>query len=202
MTNKAIHLGAQEERPLETIRPYPNNPRNITDEAVSAVKESLERFGWQQPIVVDKDGVIVVGHTRYRAATELGMERVPVVVMEGSAEAVNAYRIADNRTSEFAQWDDSKLAVELREFDENLLSTYFPEVDLDLEIEQIEQGVGEVTQAEIDRAEEHLSAVAPKSEILRHTTDVECPSCSGVFQVLTKTLPGVNEKLLKELTGD
>lgn len=202
MTDKSIHLGAQEERPLEAIRPYPNNPRNITDEAVSAVKESLERFGWQQPIVVDKDGVIVVGHTRYRAATELGMERVPVVVMEGSAEAVNAYRIADNRTSEFAQWDDSKLAVELREFDENLLSTYFPEVDLDLEIEQIEQGVGEVTQAEIDRAEEHLSAVAPKAEILRHTTDVECPSCSGVFQVLTKTLPGVNEKLLKELTGD
>lgn len=201
MTDKAIRLGEQEERPIETIRPYPNNPRNITDEAVAAVKESLERFGWQQPIVVDKDGVIVVGHTRYRAATELGMGSVPVVVMEGTLDDINAYRIADNRTSEFAQWDDSKLAVELREFDETLLSSYFPEVDLDLEIEQIEEGVGEVTQAEIDQAEEHLNTVVPKAEILRHTTDVECPSCFEVFQVLTKTLPGVNEKLLKELTS-
>lgn len=202
MSNKSVDMSTVDFRSVEDVKPYPENPRIITKEAVEVVKESLERFGWHQPIVVDRDGFIVVGHTRFTAALELGLTEVPVRVMEGSAEQINAYRLADNRTSEFARWDDKKLAIELREFDEAMLESYFPEVDLDMEIEQIQAGLAEVTQAEVDQAEEHISTIPEKSAMVRHTTDVECPACLDHFQVQTKTLPGVTEKMMGELTRD
>lgn len=99
--------------PIGSIRPYDNNPRD-NSAAVGAVAESIERFGWQQPIVVDRDGVIVVGHTRYEAAKRLGLETVPVKVADGlSPEKVRAYRLADNKVGELATWDDGKLEAEL-----------------------------------------------------------------------------------------
>ena len=99
--------------PIGSIRPYDNNPRD-NSAAVGAVTESIERFGWQQPIVVDRDGVIVVGHTRYEAARRLGLETVPVKVADGlSPEKVRAYRLADNKVGELATWDDGKLEAEL-----------------------------------------------------------------------------------------
>jgi hypothetical protein len=114
-----------ENRKIETIAPYFNNPRN-NDSAVSAVIMSLQEFGWQQPIVVDKDGVIVVGHTRYKAAKILRMKTVPVVVMSGkSPEQIQAYRIADNRTGELADWDKDLLDIEIQDLSE---------VEFDLEL--------------------------------------------------------------------
>lgn len=99
--------------PIGSIRPYENNPRDNSG-AVDAVAESIERFGWQQPIVVDADGVIVVGHTRYEAAKRLGLSTVPVKVADGlSPERVRAYRLADNKVGELAKWDDGKLEAEL-----------------------------------------------------------------------------------------
>lgn len=99
--------------PIGSIRPYDNNPRD-NSAAVGAVAESIERFGWQQPIVVDSDGVIVVGHTRYEAARRLGLETVPVKVADGlSPEKVLAYRLVDNKVGELATWDDGKLEAEL-----------------------------------------------------------------------------------------
>lgn len=99
--------------PIGSISPYDNNPRD-NSAAVGAVAESIERFGWQQPIVVDPDGVIVVGHTRYEAAKRLGLETVPVKVADGlSPEKVRAYRLADNKVGELATWDDGKLEAEL-----------------------------------------------------------------------------------------
>lgn len=101
------------ERPIGEVRPYPGNPRR-NDGAVKAVAESIREFGFKQPIVVDADGVIVVGHTRYKAAQALGMEAVPVVVAADlTPEQCAAYRLADNRTGELALWDDDALAVEL-----------------------------------------------------------------------------------------
>ena len=82
-------------RPLAEIRPYEKNPR-VNDAAVDAVAESIRRFGFRQPIVIDADGLIVVGHTRWKAATSLGLERVPVhVATDLTPEQVRAYRIAD-----------------------------------------------------------------------------------------------------------
>lgn len=102
-----------QERPLDQVIPYEGNPR-VNDDAVPKVAESIREFGWQQPIVVDADGVIIAGHTRYKAAQELGLATVPVVVADGlTAEQAQAYRLADNKTAELADWDDSLLAEEL-----------------------------------------------------------------------------------------
>jgi ParB-like chromosome segregation protein Spo0J len=100
-------------RPLADVHPYPGNPR-LNDDAVDAVAESIRRFGFRQPIVVDAEGVVVAGHTRLKAAQKLGLEKVPVhVARDLSPEEVRAYRLADNATSERAEWDYELLPIEL-----------------------------------------------------------------------------------------
>ncbi|MCC7389832.1 MAG: ParB N-terminal domain-containing protein [Phycisphaerales bacterium] len=102
-----------EMRPTGQIRPYDGNPR-VNDKAVDAVAESIRRFGFRQAIVVDGEGVIVCGHTRWKAARRLGLDRVPVhVARDLTPEQVRAYRLADNKTGELAEWDPAKLALEL-----------------------------------------------------------------------------------------
>jgi DNA modification methylase len=114
-----------EMRPIGSIRPYEHNPR-VNDAAVDAVAASIREFGFRQPIVVDEDGVIIVGHTRYKAALKLGLEEVPVHVAVGLTPAqAKAYRLADNQTATLSQWDDDKLPLELAQlqqmdFDLNL----------------------------------------------------------------------------------
>ncbi len=101
------------EVPIGDVVPYEGNPRD-NEAAVPAVAESLREFGWRQPIVVDADMTVVCGHTRLKAARHLGMETVPVVVADDlTAEQVAAYRLADNRTAELAEWDAGLLALEL-----------------------------------------------------------------------------------------
>lgn len=102
-----------EVKSIDDIKPYENNPRN-NDDAVDAVANSIKEFGWQQPIVVDIGGVIIAGHTRYKAAQKLGLKTVPVVVAKDlSEEQVKAYRLADNKSGELATWDDELLEDEL-----------------------------------------------------------------------------------------
>jgi ParB-like chromosome segregation protein Spo0J len=102
-------------RPLAEIKPYEKNPR-MNDAAVDAVAESIRRFGFRQPIVVDGDGVIVCGHTRWKAAQKLGLEQVPVhVAKDLTPEQIRAYRIADNKTAELAEWNMELLPIELAE---------------------------------------------------------------------------------------
>ena len=97
---------------IDSIKPYPGNAR-INDQAVDAVAASLKEFGWQQPIVADTKGVIIVGHTRHKAAKKLGMAKVPVhVAKDLTAAQVRAYRLADNKSGELAEWDMDKLAIE------------------------------------------------------------------------------------------
>jgi DNA modification methylase len=99
--------------PTERVKPYFRNPR-VNDGAVDAVAASLKEFGWRQPIVVDTEGVIVVGHTRWKAARKLGLAQVPVhVATDLSPEQIQAYRIADNRTATIAEWDFDLLPLEL-----------------------------------------------------------------------------------------
>lgn len=99
--------------PLEELIPYENNPRK-NDEAVQKVAESIKEFGFKVPIIVDKDNVIVAGHTRLKAARELGLETVPVIKADDlTEEQVRAFRLADNKTAEFAEWDLEKLREEL-----------------------------------------------------------------------------------------
>ena len=100
---------------LSAIKPYENNPR-INEGAVKGVAKSIEAFGFRNPIIVDRDGVIVCGHTRYKAAKALDLKTVPVLVVDDlTDEQVRAYRLADNKTAEAAFWDDDLLAVELED---------------------------------------------------------------------------------------
>lgn len=102
-------------RKVSELRPYARNPR-ITDKAVDAVAASIVEFGFRQPIVVDSKGVIVCGHARYKAAKKLGLEKVPVhVAGDLSKTQITAYRIADNKTAELAEWDYDALAAEIAE---------------------------------------------------------------------------------------
>lgn len=102
-----------EMRPVGSIKPYEQNPR-VNDAGVDAVAASLKAYGWRQPVVVDEHDVIIVGHTRYKAALKLGMTEIPVHVAVGlTPEQARAYRIADNQTATLSQWDDGKLVEEL-----------------------------------------------------------------------------------------
>lgn len=101
------------EVPVSEVLPYHGNPRN-NDDAVEAVAASIREFGWQQPIVVDADMTVIVGHTRLKAAQRLGLATVPVhVASELTPEQVAAYRLADNKVGELATWDMNALALEL-----------------------------------------------------------------------------------------
>jgi len=100
--------------PIAEVKPYPGNPR-INDKAIAPVAASIKEFGFQQPIVVDKDNVVIVGHTRLLAAKQLGLKEVPVVVAANlTEEQSKAYRLADNRTNQNADWDWSLLGEEIR----------------------------------------------------------------------------------------
>jgi DNA modification methylase len=106
-----------EQWPLDKVIPYDQNPR-INDGAVEAVMASLQEFGFRQPIVVDEQGVIIVGHTRFKAAQRLGLIEVPVHVATDLTPAqIKAYRIADNQTGSIAEWDLELLPLELAELE-------------------------------------------------------------------------------------
>ena len=154
---------------IDRIKPYENNPRN-NDYAVDAVANSIKEFGWQQPIVVDNDRVIIAGHTRYRAAKQLKLKEVPIVVADKlTKEQVNAYRLADNKVGELANWDTKKLDDELQNlldqidmtdfgFDENIEFDPADDIDVDLETDDKDKKLIQVT----------------------------CPNCGEVFTVDNK----------------
>ena len=100
---------------IKDIIPYENNPR-FNDGAVEAVANSIKEFGFKQPLVLDKNKVIIAGHTRLKASKELGLKRVPCIIADDlNAEQVQAYRLADNKTGEIATWNWEELTAELEE---------------------------------------------------------------------------------------
>ena len=119
---------------IDRVIPYARNPRN-NDGAVAKLVASIKEYGFRQPIVVDEEMVIIAGHTRLKAAQQLGLKKVPIHIADGLSPAqVKAYRIADNRTAEEAEWDDDLLAIELGELldgDFDLELTGFDELELE-----------------------------------------------------------------------
>ena len=105
--------------------PYANNPRH-NDAAVEAVANSIKEFGFKVPIVIDANNVVVAGHTRLKAAEKLGLDKVPCIVADDlTPEQIKAFRVADNKTAELAEWDFEKLESELAELS-----------DLDVDMQQ------------------------------------------------------------------
>lgn len=123
-----------EYRDPATLTPYENNPRD-NDASVPRVKASIQEFHFQNPILVDPDGVVIAGHTRLKAALELGLAEVPVVVVDDlTPEQVRAYRLADNKAGEASEWLDVMLAEELAMIEGIDMSEFgfdVPEVDVD-----------------------------------------------------------------------
>lgn len=122
---------------LSKLKPYENNPR-INDDAVEYVAKSIQEFGFKVPIVVDKDNVIVSGHTRLKASEQLGLDKVPVIRADDLTEdQAKAFRIADNKVAEYSRWDVGKLNIELEDIDLDMGEFGF---DLDFEPIEIDDG--------------------------------------------------------------
>lgn len=120
-----------EKRNIDLVKPYWRNPRN-NEKSIELVKESIRQYGYNQPIVVDKDDIIVAGHTRYKALRQLGYEEVTVVVLDLPEDKAKQYRIADNKASEQSTWNDDLLMFELREIEElQDMSIFFQEGELE-----------------------------------------------------------------------
>ncbi len=125
------------EVPLSRIKPYLKNPRK-NDAAVSTVARSIREFGFNSPIILDAENVIVAGHTRFKAAQILGMATVPCVYPELTPEQARKYRIADNKAGELAEWDMDLLLEEIREMEAaDSLQPYFNDLDLAAELEKL-----------------------------------------------------------------
>lgn len=184
--------------PIEDLIPYENNPRRIPQDAIDAVATSIERYGWRQPIVVDKDMVIVVGHTRRLAAMKLGLTEVPVFVSNLPAAKIAEYRLVDNRTGEMSGWDHNALVMELREFETSLLEQFFPEIDMEIALVTAATAPSE---QELKWAEEKIGGVKEAAAASNHTTGVTCPSCAHHFNVKTRSLPGMDAKTIEEIPG-
>ena len=116
---------------LEDLKPYLNNPR-FNDDAVEQVANSIKEFGFKVPMVIDKDNVIVAGHTRYKASMELGLKEVPCIIADDlTEEQIKAFRLADNRVSEKADWNLELLSEELQDLDIDMSKYGFENFDID-----------------------------------------------------------------------
>lgn len=122
------------EKRLDELHPYEKNPRK-NEAAVQNVANSIKEFGFKVPIVIDKNGVIVTGHTRYLAAQELGLETVPTIMADDlTPKQIKAFRIADNKTAEKASWDEALLKEELKDILDDFDMTEFGFGDFELTI--------------------------------------------------------------------
>lgn len=123
---------------IDKIKPYENNPRN-NDEAVESVKASIKEFGFKVPIVIDRNNVIVTGHTRYKASKELGLEKIPCIKADDlTDDQIKAFRIADNKVSELATWDMDKLHIELEDIDLDMSAFGIELDDLETSVDEID----------------------------------------------------------------
>jgi len=150
------------------ILPYINNPRKLSN--IDKVASSIKEFGFQQPIVVDKNYVIIVGHTRFEAAKKLGLKEVPVQIAELSDIEAKAYRIADNKVAQDNYWDLDKLQIELDDIlknDYELLKTGFDPDELDNLLNRSSKVDNNIEDTEI--TDEDLKAKN------------KCPSCGYEF---------------------
>ena len=152
------------EKNINELVMYENNPRK-NDEAVKYVAESISQFGFKVPVIVDKDNVIVAGHTRVKAARKLKLQTVPCIVADDlTPEQIKAFRLADNKVAEKAGWDFSKLEIELDEI-----------TDIDM------QPLGfEVNDIDINHLFENADSDNEKEP---KTKTVTCPHCGLDFEI-------------------
>lgn len=169
--------------PIDEIKPYENNPRE-NDRAVPYVAESIKEFGFKNPVILSKDNVIVAGHTRIKAAKELGIEEIPCVYADDlTEEQIKAYRLADNKVSEIAEWNFGKLEEELADLEIDMSQFGWNEFELDM----LEKG--DITPAEYDEdiseyTENEEQYLTKKRVLITYDEEMESQLCEflGVEQ--------------------
>lgn len=178
---------------IKDLKPYENNPR-INTEAVDKVSASIAQFGFKVPLVIDADNVIVCGHTRYLAAQKLGIDELPCVVASDLTEdQIKAFRLADNKVSEFSKWDFDALERELNELslDMNSFGFDIPDNALD-EVPDV---------LDLPRKEPSNTTNAPQIKFngrVIYLTDIENERLSKFFDAYTDK-KGVSYGLVAEL---
>lgn len=169
------------EKKIDELVPYENNPRRNAL-AVEPVANSIQRFKFRNPILIDKNNVIIAGHTRLLAAKKLGLEKVPCITIDDlTPDEVKAYRIADNKTGEFSTWDDSKLQSELKELSDlgfgDIEAMGFNEIERMLVIDD-EEEVGEYTQEPLPdkKTFAEYEAHADEESLMAYNVIIACMS--------------------------
>ena len=161
------------EKKLCDIKPYEKNPRN-NDNAVEQVANSIKQFGFRVPVVIDNDNVIVCGHTRYKASKKLGLETVPCVVADDlTEEQIKAYRLADNKVSELAEWDIDLLGEEL----DGIFDIDMSDFGFDIEWGATSGADQEDNNKEYQNTSTEISVDDYADENFQH----ECPRCKFRF---------------------
>lgn len=155
---------------ISMITPYENNPRN-NEKAIDYVAESIKNFGFRVPIIIDKDNVIVAGHTRYKAAKQLEIKKVPcIVISDMTPEQIRAFRIADNKVSEYSTWNEEMLRKELLNLsDFELQSIGFQDWELDNLLNPLSDD--DISDFFVDK---EVSEKEPKL--------IKCPYCGEEFE--------------------
>jgi hypothetical protein len=179
-----------EELSLVQIKPYWRNPRK-NDAAVEKIMQSIQQYGYNQPIVVDKKNVIIAGHTRFKALMKLGKEKVHVLKLDISEEKAKEYRIVDNKSSELAEWDFTQLIPELREIANiDNIRDFFHDLNVD---NLIKESVGniEFKPIELQDIQKHEQNLNDKFTNLTSNVEIRqnnymtlrCPHCAEEFTI-------------------
>ena len=154
------------EKKLTEIIPYEKNPRK-NDEAVKYVAESIKQFGFKVPIVIDKNNVIVAGHTRYKASKKLGLKEVPCIVADDlTEEQIKAYRLADNKVAEQAEWDFDLLGEELSDI-------------LDIDMGDFGFVIQETQESNVNIDDFFVDA----EQKVKEPKKIKCPHCGELIEV-------------------
>lgn len=148
------------------IKAYENNPRRISESAIEAVSNSIKEFGFKVPVIIDKEKVIVAGHTRILAAQKLGLLEVPCIVADDlTPEQIKAFRLADNKTGELSGWDFEKLDIELE--------------GLDFDMSEF----GFIVENENINPVEFFEASEPDREDKTLVQEITCPECGAKIKI-------------------
>ena len=179
--------------PITQIRPYWRNPRKNED-TVQAIKRSIEHYGFNQPLVVDANFVIIAGHARYKALYKLGWTDVPCIVVDMPEDKAKEYRIADNKTAELSSWDMPDLVAELRALpDIGDLQIFFGSVDLGKLLYDVSTPVNQVEDEDIFKAsankKDFAEQASPHNDS-KNMVDIACPHCGHEFYIHTDVVGG------------
>lgn len=176
---------------VKDIKPYERNVRDNNQIAVDMVADSIKRYGYQNPIIVDKDLVVISGHTRLLALKQLGYKEAQVIVSNMSKDQAKAFRVIDNKTNELSNWEKDKLSLELREFvDQKYARQIFPDIQDNVKTQDI-QDYG-ISQEDVEETEKKLEHAFEEKSEERNGDDVfvkiPCPHCSHSFSMAKKDI--------------